>query len=486
MSIAASVGNAVGSIGGVASAAQSLANLFNGGSGYWSRLRPASYNGVPFAVLSESVTAGRRSVVHEYPNKETKPWVEDLGLQSTVIRISGFLVENSLVYGGGSVADQKLKLLNVIRGGMNGSTKAPGLGTLIHPTWGTLRSNCISAEFGSSWDRGRVVEVRLVFVQGGDRLYPKAQQQTSSAVSSAAAGVNSSSLLSFISNIASAIAKGAAVIKAAVSTVVGWYQAVNTLVHDVKRFWNSLSTLAGNFGRLFGGGNTGYAGSNQKVASTATAASLIAADTSSRAAVATAGAALTTAAANVGSDPTTFASAAQGVVTALAASASSPADAIRLLSSLIQFSPTPVVGSSQIAVAQQTMQSACADLFRRATVAQIAISSSTYQPSSADDASSMRDSVAALIDNEIQIAADQGEDDVYMSLRALRQSVVADLDARGSGLAATATFTFGATLPALTLANRMYRDSTRSDELVAQVDPVHPAFLPTQFNALSS
>lgn len=484
MSIASSIGNAVGSIGGVASAAQSLASLFGGG-GYWKQLRPASYNGVPFAVLSESVTAGRRSVVHEYPNKETKPWIEDLGLQTTVIRISGFLVENSLVYGGGSVADQKLKLLNEIRGGMNGSTKAPGLGTLIHPTWGTLRSNCLSAEFGSTWDRGRVVEVRLTFAQGGDRLYPKAQQQTSSAVSAAAAGVNSSSLLSFISGIASAIAKGAAVIKAAVSTVIGWYQAVNTLIHDVKRFWNSISTLVGNFGRLFGGGNSGYAASN-KSSSTATAASLIAADTSNRAAVAKTGAALTAAAANVGSDPTTFASAAQGVVSALAASAVSPADAIRLLSTLLDYAPTRVVGSSQVAVAQQTMQRACADLLRRATVAQIAVSSTSYQPSSADDASSVRDTVTALIDNEIQIAADQGEDDVYMSLRTLRQTVVADLDSRGSGLAATATFSFGATLPALVLANRMYRDSTRTDELVTQADPVHPAFVGPSFRALSS
>ncbi|MBR7961253.1 DNA circularization N-terminal domain-containing protein [Burkholderia vietnamiensis] len=485
MSIAASIGNAVGSIGGVASAAQSLASLFSGG-GYWKEMRPASYNGVPFAVLAESVSAGRRSVVHEYPNKETKPWIEDLGLQTTVIRISGFLVENSLVYGGGSVADQKLRLLNAIRGGANGSTKAPGLGTLIHPTWGTLRSNCLSAEFGSTWDRGRVVEVRLVFAQGGDRLYPKAQQQTSSAVANAAAAVNSASLLSFINGVASTIVAGAAVVKAAVSTVVGWYQTVNTLVHDVKRFWNSLSTLAGNFGRLFGGGNTGYAASNKKAASTATAASLIAADTASRATVATAGAVLTTAAASVGSDPTTFGKAVQGVVIALAASAASPADGIRLLTSLIQFSPTPIVGVSQIAVAQQTMQGACSDLFRRATIAQIAISASTYQPSSADDASSMRDSITTLIDNEIQIAADQGADDVYASLRALRQSVVADLDSRGSGLAAIATFRFGASLPSLALANRMYRDSTRSDELVAQADPVHPAFMPMQFNALSS
>ena len=83
------------------------------------------------------------------------------------------------------------------------------------------------------------------------------------------------------------------------------------------------------------------------------------------------------------------------------------------------------------------------------------------------------------------IAGNQGEDDVYASLKALRQSVVADLDARGSGLAAIATFNFNATLPALTLANRLYRDATRSEELVAQAAPVHPAFVSTTFKALS-
>jgi prophage DNA circulation protein len=131
------------------------------------------------------------------------------------------------------------------------------------------------------------------------------------------------------------------------------------------------------------------------------------------------------------------------------------------------------------------MQAACTDLLRRAAIAQIAISSSTYQPTSANDASAMRDSIAALIDNEITTAANQGEDDVYLSLRTLRQAVVADLDQRGSGLASIATFNFNATLPALTLANRIYRDATRSDELVVQAAPIHPAFCPTSFKALS-
>ncbi|WP_343618823.1 DNA circularization N-terminal domain-containing protein [Ralstonia sp.] len=485
MSFSAQVGNAVGSIAGVAKTVSELTSLFSG-SGYWSQLRPASYNGVPFAVLSETGRFGRRSVVHEYPNKETMPWIEDLGLQTNVFRVSGFLVENSLVYGGGPVLDQRDRLLKVIQGGATGSTKAPGLGTLVHPTYGTLKANCMEVEFGTSWDRGRVVEVRFVFVRGGDRLYPQAKKPTASAVESAASDLNASSLLSFAKRIASAISAGAQVVQSAVSTVVGWYQSVTTLIHDVKRFWNSVSTLAGNFGRLFGGGNEGYAGSNPKAASTATVASLISADTLNRAAVVAAGSALTAAASNVGTDQTSFATAARAVVSALAASASSPSDGIRLLSSLLSYAPPPVVGSSQVAIAQTTMQTSCADLLRRATVSQIAVSASAYQPVSADDASEVRDAIAALLDSEITIAANQGEDGVYLSLRGLRQAVVADLDARGSGLASVQVFSFGNTLPALALANRLYRDATRSDELVSQANPIHPAFMPVKFSALSN
>jgi prophage DNA circulation protein len=485
MSFSANVGNAVGAIGGVAQAASDIASLFNGAN-YFNQLRPASYNGVPFAVLSETGTFGRRNVIHEYPNKETSPWIEDLGLATNVFRIQGFLVESSLVYGGGSVLGQRDRLIKQIQGGTAGSTKAPGLGTLVHPTYGSIKVNCLTVEFGTEWDRGRVVEVRFVFARGGDRLYPKAQQPTANAVKAAANGLYTPTLLGCIKALASAVASGAAMVKAAVSTVIGWYQAVTTLIHDVKRFWNSISTLTGNFGRLFGGGNSGYTGANLKTSSTATVSSLISSDTANRAAIVTAGSALSAAAQNIAIDPTTFANAARGVVTALAASAASPADAIRLLSSLMSFSPAPVVGTSQTAIAQATTQKACADLFRRVTIAQIAISSTDYQPSSADDASAMRDGITALIDNEITTAANQGEDDVYTSLRTLRQAVVADLDTRGSGLASIATFNFNATLPALTLANRLYRDSTRSDELVSQANPIHPAFVGTTFKALSS
>ncbi|BET09437.1 DNA circularization protein [Pandoraea sputorum] len=485
VNVAGSIGGVASAAKGIASSAQSLMSLFGSGD-YASKLRKASYNGVPFAVVSESGVFGRNVVVHSYPKKETRPWIEDNGLKTNVLQITGFLVENSLIYGGGDVTTQKINLLNVIRGGSVNNTKPPGIGKLVHPTWGEIKANCTEAEIGTSWDRGRVVELRMTFILGGDRLYPSAQSATKDAVTGAAASLNASSLLSFIGNTLDAIKSGVAVIKAAVSVAVGFYQMVNGLIHSVRRFFNSISTLAGNFGRLFGGGNSGYAGSNGKSPKSATVASLLAQDTQNVAAVAAAGAALTAAAVNAGVDPASFSNAAQGLMAATATTAASPADAIRLLAPLASYTPPAVAPGSPIAAAQATMSNATGALLRRAAIAQIATTSTTYQPASVDDSVSVRDTVVGLIDAEIQLAADQGEDDVYASLRALRQAVVDDFNGRGQGLAAITAFAFQGAIPSLVLANRIYRDVAREGELVTQANPVHPAFCPTSFKALAT
>ncbi|WP_254916068.1 DNA circularization protein [Pandoraea sp. PE-S2T-3] len=484
VNVAGSIGGVASAAKGIASSAQSLMSLFGSGD-YASKLRKASYNDVPFAVVSESGVFGRNVVVHSYPKKETRPWIEDNGLKTNVLQITGFLVENSLIYGGGDVTTQKINLLNVIRGGSVNNTKPPGIGKLVHPTWGEIKANCTEAEFGTSWVRGRVVELRLTFILGGDRLYPSAQSATKDAVSTAASGLTASSLLSFVSRTLDAIKAGVAVIRTAVGVAVGFYQSVNGLVHSVRRFFNSISTLSGNFGRIFGGSNSGYAGANGKAPATATVASLLAQDTQNVANVVAAGAALSAAAVSAGTNPAAFSGASQLLMTATANTAASPADAIRLLTPLAQYAPPSVSPSSPVAAAQAVMSGATGDLLRRSAIAQLAMSSTAFQPASADDAVGVRDTIVGFIDAEIQVAADQGEDDVYVALRTLRQAVVTDFDGRGQGLAAVTTFQFNGSIPALALANRIYRDIGREDELVRQANPVHPAFMQPNFKALA-
>ena len=133
-----------------------------------------------------------------------------------------------------------------------------------------------------------------------------------------------------------------------------------------------------------------------------------------------------------------------------------------------------------------TMQTALAAMTRRYALAQLAVTLTTYQPSSQQDADSVLASAVGLIDAESDIAGDAGDDNTYQALREMRQAVVADLTTRGANMAAISTFSFNTTLPSLVLANRIYRDPTREQQLVQQVAPRHPAFMPTAFKALSN
>ncbi|WP_168793603.1 DNA circularization protein [Paraburkholderia aromaticivorans] len=468
-----------GSVGGVASAASSLASILTGpgANTWWGSLRQASFGGVPFAVLDNRTKFGGRNVVHRYPYRDDV-WVEPMGKLARSFDITGFLIENSLVYGGGSVIGQRDRLI--------AACETAGPQTLVHPTFGSVQNvSCLDSECSESIAHGRVIMVRLRFVRGGARIYPNVTTSTQSAVASAASGVTGGSLLDFARAAATVIQQGAAVVRTAVGTAISWYQTALAAIHDVKRVINAVSTLAGNFGALYGGGNSGYTGSNQTAPAGTTAAQLIEADTAHAAAVVAAGTALQTAAANV-SDTATFAACAQQLVTAVLATAANPADAIRLASGMASFSPSDDFTSSVIGSSMSSMQTSCAALFRRCALAGVAQACSTYQPSSYDDATTRIENVTTLLDAEIENAGDVGDDESFAALRVLRNAVVTDLQSRGGDLAPLQTMRFNAPMPALVLAHRIYDDVTRVDQLVQQVQPIHPLFMPMTFQALAS
>ena len=163
----------------------------------------------------------------------------------------------------------------------------------------------------------------------------------------------------------------------------------------------------------------------------------------------------------------------------LAAACADPSDAIRLLSGVVTFQPRgPEPGS--------TMGSAMADLYRRSAIVSLATVAAVYQPQSYDDANARIRTIGDAIDAESLIAGDEGEDGTYRALRSLRAAVASDLGRRGASLAPIQTFSLGAALPALTLAQRLYRDPDRAEQLVTQADPVSPLFMPTELTALAA
>lgn len=475
MSISSNALSITGSIGGVAQAASNLATLLGGSSG--SNISAASYGGIPFAVRATRTSAGRKYAIHEYPFREDG-WLEDTGKKLSRLSISGFLVENSLIYGGGPVIQQRNRLFNLCV-----AKNAPPQ-TLVHPTFGTVTDMlCVNIEFEENLSVTEI-GVTFTFMKAGVRAYPK------TTVTTAAASVNNASLtgiaalLNFVKTAATAIQAGAAIVQQAVSTAVGWYQFAVTAVNDVKNVIGSVSTLFGNFGRLFGGANNGYAGANVQALPSVTADDLLSQAAANRSLVMAAGVALQVAAANP-SDSTALGAATQGLITALASAATDPADAVSMLSKMAQYQPTAITTPGQIGASMLTMQIALSALFRRYALAQLAVTLTTYQPSSQNDAQTVRSNTTSLFDSEITIAGDAGDDESYLALRALRQSVIADMTSRAADLSSISTFTFQASLPSLALAQRIYRDPTQEPTLVQQVSPIHPAFMPTSFAALA-
>lgn len=448
-----------------------------GASGYWKdRLQQASYFGVPFGVMGGSVQFGRRNVVHQYPDRDTV-WVEDLGRSARRITMTGFLVENPRYAGVASVIEQRQRLM--------AACEMKGDGELVHPTLGRMTVSNLSCSSEERWDQGRVFALSLSFIESGKRIFPGIETATGDAVETSCSAADFAGAADFATSVSGALKQGAAVVSQAVSTAAAWARKAQRLVNDATNLYNMVGSLPGAFGRFFGIHTAGLAGNQGAVTAKASSvAGLIAAGAGARANVSTATANLTSAAGSV-SATSAFAAAAQAVPAALLVAAANPADGIRLLSGLADFAPSDPTPSSPIGTAMATMQSAAGDLFRRAAAVSLARASAAYQPSSADDAATVQAAVCAVLDGEITIAGDQGQDATFSALRLVRAAVVRDLSARGAALATITTITTRQPVPAPVLALRLYRDASRGDELVQQANPPHPAFMPIRFKALA-
>lgn len=83
------------------------------------------------------------------------------------------------------------------------------------------------------------------------------------------------------------------------------------------------------------------------------------------------------------------------------------------------------------------------------------------------------------------IAADNLDNVAYRALIKLHAAVSNDLANRSRPLPRMVSYTMPRQLPALLLAQRLYADGSRADELIAENKPIHPLFMPPTGNALS-
>ena len=124
--------------------------------GWKQRLEPASYRGVPFLVEGHEAESGRRSTVHEFPQRD-QPMIEDIGRAARRYRVSAIIL-------GPDYDETRDRLIRVCETRGSGWPYRPG-GLLVHPYLGRLHVHCQSIRVRESTREGRMCRVEMEFVE---------------------------------------------------------------------------------------------------------------------------------------------------------------------------------------------------------------------------------------------------------------------------------------------------------------------------------
>jgi prophage DNA circulation protein len=441
-------------------------------------LQTASWQKLTFFVTETTPTEGRRLVVHEYPLRDT-PWVEDLGRANQIIPMQGYLVGDDVI-----AQRDKFKL----------ACSKSGQGTLVHPSLGTITDAVlVSASFSERVEEGRMISLDLSFIRSGKVVYPALYPITSNssqAISKNAAG----GLLTgggFLSTVKGLIGKVAGIV-GTISRFAGFALAAVSIAKSVLGVTKGLGaglpsgTSLGRYNGNLTLANPAITGLSPTPATAyidAATTVALATATTAKTAVVTAIATCTTTA--IVADAT-FVAAVFNLTESIRISVIDPADQINALVPLANFqSNLSVPGTSPINTGIDIVGNATAALCRRAALTSIAQATAIYQPTSSTETQTLINRIAPLYDTEITYSADNGDLQSYTALRALRTAVVDDLQLRGSQLPTLITWKVPTSLPSLVLAYNLYRDVSRSDDLINRANPPNPVFCPTSFIAES-
>lgn len=460
-----------------------------GGSGdsydWQQNLHPASFRGVPFAVESGDGVFGRRQAVHEYPYRDSV-WVEDMGRSTRRIHLTGFIVQSSRVYSAGDVMSQRDALI--------AAAETAGSGTLVHPTLGELTVSVMEGglRIHEHKDEARMFRFTLTMVESGLKVF----------AITGATDAMSTVKTSWLSTITTAIARVIAeingdlrsvsqAIKTLKSTAQFWVSMVENTINQATNLGNVLKSTFGS--TRYGRYNTGNVGGNASGTSSGKSSdagnSTDASDYDKLVATKMAEgvqnrAALTTAINTLLASETVehYAANVQALFLVIIESPAGGADLVNSLESIAGFSdPTYRQDTHDSKVA-----SAAVVFINAMTASAMAYAAAQYTPANYDEASALTRRVSDVMDAAILSVADAGYDDLYAEMMTLRTNFVTTMTVNGASLASVQTVAFNRPLPALTIANRLYQDADRAESLVKMADPIHPAFMPASFKALTS
>lgn len=461
----------------VTDALSSLLGTDSGSTPWYQSLRQASFRGVSFAVLAGETSHGRRVAVHEYPYRDTA-WIEDMGRGVRKITVRGFIIQDSVVYGGGDVIQQRLALI--------AACETKDAGTLIHPTLGEMTVSIPEngLRIGESLSSGRSFEFTLTCIESGLKVF--AVTTTAAAATSVKTNylkLASTTVLSAIARIKSEIRGVTQGIKTIRNTIAFWSNTVESTISEVTNIGNTLKSTFGNtrYGRYSQGSTGGSSGANgQTDADDTSDPDALVKQTMSQAIMDRQNISDGVSSLNNSATIDEFVQRVSDVVQSVLDATGGVNERLRALETLANSLSTQYQQASADQDVADSVNTVILVLCSGAMVT-AAVSAS---PGSRDEADALTERVSAQLDVALVKAADRGDDDIYQALLDLRESFITTMGTTSQGLVDLVEFSSGASLPALTLANRLYQDAGRAGELIAATSVPHPAFMPTKMKVL--
>jgi len=389
-------------------------------------LQKASFRGVPFNVEGDDSAFGRRTQVHEYPQRD-KPYSEDNGKKAREYSLTAFLV-------GADFMAARDRLLAEI--------EKAGPGELVHPWYGRMMVN-VNGECRVQHSRaeGGYCAITLSFVEAGELAFPSAGNAPGAKTLLAADAVQASAITDFSERFSIDNLPEFAVVDAS-DTMEGILDSLDAALGSVGGVLaDPVRILKEQIGGLL-------------------------------------------------PDPPELAtrlfglfSKAGAILTSARSIGFSDFDSLNFLrafSTLRARSAFPV--STRPASLTSTRKAiydnrdALAALTRRALLVQASGMTAAMPLPVYDDAVTLRRELMTALDAEAVLADDAN----YTVLMDLRSKVHSDITARLSDTARLQTITPGEIVPALVLAYDLYEDTARESEIIARNRLRYPGFVPAE------
>ncbi|WP_313430917.1 DNA circularization N-terminal domain-containing protein [Pseudomonas sp.] len=444
-------------------------------------LRPASFRGVPFHVDSDSMPVGRRTQVHEYPQRN-EPLVEDLGRITREIKLAAFVIGEDFML-------KRDALLNAL--------DEAGAGDLIHPWYGRLTVTATGCSVSHERREGGMARFDLVFVEEGEKGFPPGTPNTARQLEESSETLLQSAIrrykeaMALVNRARLAVVvlqNGIAGVQMAISQEL---RQLTGLISSVEALADMLINAPGNFSAMIrgqfssigGSRSTGYRwGPSSSTLSSSAAASSIEADPEFA----------STVAALPEADPefSSFADSSRAITSQVERSRDLAAQVVAAAGG--NSAAGGAATAAVIEAARELVRDALIVLAVRTAavmpVVQAPASLSAYPslqqqvvspivrpdvPVTADVVA-MRDAIEAAL-----VAAEQtAPHEHFEVLEVVRKQVRAHLTEVARAGVRLAEVTTLESLPAVVLAYQRYGDATRAAEIVTRNKVAHPGFLP--------